>query len=127
MAHRQGWEDRPRRWPWVLLVLLLAIGAGVYLLGGWAEDQPITVYKWRDAQGQWHYADEAPPGVDAEAVEVQPGTVLPEPPPASEADGEGSSLGHLPKTLIDRAHRAGDVLEQEERKLTEGLDQAGEP
>jgi len=111
----------------VLLLLLLAAGVGVYLLGGWGEDEPITVYQWRDAEGTWHYADEAPLGVDAEAVRVAPVTVLPEPPPASEADGEGSSLGHLPKTLIDRAHRAGDVLEEQGRKLTEGLDPSGEP
>jgi hypothetical protein len=127
-AVRPAREDRPpRRWPWVLLILLV-LGAGAWTLwGGPAEDAPITVYKWRDAEGNWHFADHAPPGVDAEAVQVEPGTVMPEPPSASEADGEGSALGYLPKTLMDRAHQAGERLEEEGRKLTEGLDQAGEP
>lgn len=117
---------RPKRWVWVV-VLLILLGVGVYFMGGWGENAPITVYKWRDAEGHWHFADQAPPGVDAEAVQVAPGTVVPEPPSASEADGEGPPLSHLPKTLIDRAERAGDVLEEQGRKLTEGLDQAGEP
>lgn len=142
MAARPPWEERrPRRWPWVVLVLLV-LGAGAFYLWGGSkgplaglpglgssENAPITVYKWQDADGAWHFADHAPPGVEAEAVEVEPGTVMPEPPPppASKADGEGSALGHLPKTLIDRAHQAGETLEEQGRALTEGLDRASEP
>lgn len=38
------------------------------------------VYRWRDAQGVWHYGDQAPPG--AEKVEVRPPqTYTPAPPP----------------------------------------------
>lgn len=121
-------EDRaPRRWPWVL-VLLLALGGGAwYLWGGGAGDAPITVYKWQDADGNWHYADHAPPGVDAEAVQVQPGTVVPDRAPASGAGGEGSDIAHLPKTLIDRAKGAGERLEEEGKSMTQGLDRASEP
>ncbi len=123
-------EDRtPRRWPWVFMVLLgLAVGA-FYLWhgGGLSENAPITVYKWQDADGDWHYADHAPPGVNAQAVQVAPGTIMPESPSASGADGEGSALGHIPKTLIDRAKSAGQLLEEEEKSMTGGLDKASEP
>jgi hypothetical protein len=123
-------EDRtPRRWPWVFMVLLgLAVGA-FYLWhgGGLSENAPITVYKWQDADGDWHYADHAPPGVNAQAVQVAPGTIMPESPSASGADGEGSTLGHIPKTLIDRAKSAGQLLEEEEKSMTGGLDKASEP
>jgi Domain of unknown function (DUF4124) len=125
-------EDRtPRRWPWVFMVLLgLAVGAFyVWHGGGLSENAPITVYKWQDADGNLHYADHAPPGVNAEAVQVAPGTIMPEPesPTASGAGGEGSDLGHIPKTFIDRAKSAGERLEEEGRSMTRDLDQAGSP
>jgi Domain of unknown function (DUF4124) len=117
----------PRRWPWVLVVLLvLALGTW-YLWGGAARNAPITVYKWQDADGGWHYADHAPPGVDAEAVQVKPGTVVPDRTPASGADGEGLGAATLPKALIDRAKGAGQRLEEEGKSMTQGLDRAGSP
>jgi len=60
-------------------------------------------------------------------VQVEPGTVLPEPPSASGAGGEGSDVAHLPKNLIDRAKGAGTRLEEEGKAMTQGLDRAGSP
>lgn len=41
------------------------------------------IYKWRDAQGVWHFGDEAPAG--AEKVELPPATVYSAPPLARTA------------------------------------------
>lgn len=41
----------------------------------WGDNEasgPVAVYRWRDASGTWNYSDEAPPGVDAERLYVDP-------------------------------------------------------
>jgi len=41
-----------------------------------AEDQ---IWKWRDAQGVWHFSSQAPPNVTAERVSIRHSTTLPVP------------------------------------------------
>lgn len=37
---------------------------------GWVEqDAAATLYRWRDADGNWQYGDVPPPGIRAEPVE----------------------------------------------------------
>ena len=78
----------------VLLVAWVSAGAG-------AEDQ---IYKWRDAQGVWHFSSEAPRGVGAERVSIRHSqTVLdPEPTTAPAGDAAGGT-GSAPATATATA------------------------
>ncbi|MCU0766915.1 MAG: DUF4124 domain-containing protein [Gammaproteobacteria bacterium] len=88
---------RPRRWPWVVLLLLAlaasGVGAWLYLQRNEApkwlkgsglapKPAPTVVYKWRDAQGAWHVTDAPPPeGTSFERLEyAHDQNVLPLPP-----------------------------------------------
>lgn len=75
-----------------LLVLVVAAGAYLYfetdvfdpMLGGTPlERRPAAthLYKWRDAQGEWHVSDEPPPaGTPYETLEYREDVnVLPRP------------------------------------------------
>lgn len=90
----------------------------------WAGDDTAgkaTLFRWRDADGIWNYADEAPTGVDAERLLIDPDVNLITTPrsatvkaPAAEsAEGASSSL----PGLIDDAREARKALE--DRRLPE--------
>jgi hypothetical protein len=63
-----------RKWPKWLIILALSIGAGwalhhynPELVERWLSKSPVkvgssktTVYKWRDARGEWHITDKPP-------------------------------------------------------------------
>lgn len=67
-----------------ITLLFLALTASA---GSLAEDQ---IFKWRDAQGVWHFSSNAPEGVGAERVSVRHSTTVPDPvvtaAPTSEVD-----------------------------------------
>lgn len=37
-------------------------------------DQNVEVYRWRNANGQWQFAAEAPPGIEADVLNIDPAT-----------------------------------------------------
>lgn len=92
----------------------------------WAGDDTAgktAVYRWRDIEGSWHYADVAPAGVEAELIYVDGTVNLYR---ASEADTDnGASTNRpsaagatgSPRNLIDDAKAARRALE--ERPLPE--------
>lgn len=88
------------------------------------EDAPITVFKWQDEAGAWHFSDHPPEGVKAEAVEVRPRMVTPDPPPAAEAeDGEKAGKSVLPfRGMVDRTHDAAQSIEARGEALREDLE-----
>ena len=98
------------------LFSLLKVGEPGSLLPG-----SMTAYKWQDDQGNWHYADQAPEGADAERVHVDTPTVAPEP-PADEAEKKGM-LSHLPG-VFKRAHEAGERMNEDAEALKGQLDEA---
>lgn len=129
----------------LLAVLLLAAAAGFlvmdehgrpYLLsllhlGSIApspagDEDAITVYKWQDAEGNWHYADTPPPGSGAQAVKVGPPTVAPEPPAAGDPAEEKGLFSRLPG-VFGRAHEAGEKMNEQSDALKDRLDAASGP
>ena len=72
-----------RRWARASGVFLLSVAAFCAAAAG-------QVYRWKDANGQWHYGERAPDGVAAETVTIRPGPApesTPPPPPEYGPDG----------------------------------------
>lgn len=53
-------------------ILALVLAVGIVMLPAQADTK--TVYKWRDADGQVHYSERKPVGVQAEAFKVTAGS-----------------------------------------------------
>jgi hypothetical protein len=92
-------------------------------------DETMTVYRWQDAEGAWHFSDRAPEGVDAERVKVETPTVVPEPPAAP--GGEDANDGNADEGpfnglsgIMRRAEKAGDQLKSRNDALKERMDPA---
>jgi len=135
----------------VVVIILVAALAAPYFIKG-PDGKPLlslhnetdaqqsteqtrqTFYKWQDDQGQWHFADEVPAGVNAVAVEVDtaanvlqsvtlPAEVAAEK-PQPEAPAEVSAPSVLPMTvdpaaipkLIDDAKNIQTLLDERSRK-----------
>lgn len=92
--------------------------------------QPVTVYKWRDDQGQWHFsntppADHAYETQSVQAVNILPAVEAPEakaPPPAGDTGGIHpltpiTNPGKV-KQLVDDARQ----IEQRLQDRTEQMD-----
>ncbi len=75
---------------------------------GFETADPVIVYRWRDAQGQWHYTDaeNAPAGSEAVVLDPDSNTYRPAPLPA----GGGSATSSGPPG--ERARAARDAVEQ---------------
>jgi hypothetical protein len=85
-------------------------------------DAPMTVYKWRDDAGAWHFSDHPPKGRESEAIEVAPQNVAPERPAAAPEEAPDRSLSDMIRTPLDRARGAGKTLEAEGDATRERLD-----
>lgn len=68
----------------LLLVVVFVCGSAL------AEDQ---IFKWKDAQGVWHYSSNAPEGVNAEKVSIRHSVVTPAKPtqPVSSEGGAATA------------------------------------
>ncbi len=66
------------------LLLVVVIGCGSAL----AEDQ---IFKWKDAQGVWHYSSNAPEGVNAEKVSIRHSVVTSAKAPPVSSEGGTSA------------------------------------
>ncbi len=69
----------------IALLLLTTLGSTAIV----AEDQ---IFKWKDAQGVWHFSSNAPDGVGAQRVSVRHSQTVPDPLPAPAA-AAGTSTG----------------------------------
>ncbi|MBA1146836.1 DUF4124 domain-containing protein [Ectothiorhodospiraceae bacterium WFHF3C12] len=86
------------------------------------EDQPRTVYKWRDRDGTWHYGDNPPAGVAAEPVKVHRDVnVLPAVEPDPDAKGETDPEAG-PGSPIERARDAATNAEQRTRTIDRAIE-----
>ncbi len=117
---------------WRLLLLLLLLAGGyVYLYGGklgdvksaleevTAHHGPITVYRWRDRDGNWVYGSEPPPGVKYETRTVNPDkNVAPSVPTGEKKDG-GSILPFSQEDIRKMFEHATDLTTHEEKSGTE--------
>ena len=74
-----------------IAVLLLAT---LVSAGAVAEDQ---IFKWKDAQGVWHFSSNAPEGVGAERVSIRHSGTVVEPAVAPVAAGDATA-GSAPAT-----------------------------
>ena len=107
-----------------LLFLLLAL-ASFYWQGAVAAE--VTVYKWRDANGQWHYGEKAPKrehraltiDTDANVTSGNPfngrGTDGKSPPPG-EGDAARSGLPYSPSGIRKMLDDIGQIKKTVERR-----------
>lgn len=95
---------------------------------GGAGGDPVVIYRWQDADGQWHYASQAPADGVGEKILVDPDVNVVESIPVrstlKETSGHGGSpdtpSAALPlsvspqqlETLIDEARKTRDAAEQ---------------
>lgn len=96
------------------------------------SDGAVSVYKWQDSDGNWHFDDKPQEGFAAEQVVIEVDNVLemempkmPEPEPASsESDfelGSPYSPGAV-KDLMDNARGVEGRLEEREAQQQQALD-----
>ena len=81
-------------------------------------DDAVVVYKWQDAEGNWHYTDELPDGVPGEVVSLdEPINVLPPPSvqPSRDIQSESHRLATgaaaLPGGLSVSPDQVGEMME----------------
>ncbi len=70
--------------PRIALLLLATLASA----GAFAEDQ---IFKWRDAQGVWHFSSNAPDGVVAERVSVRHSKTVPTDPQPTAPAADGAA------------------------------------
>jgi len=105
-------------------------------------DDKVSVYKWKDAEGNWQFSDKPPAGIDAKQVLV--GTdvnrdLAPLPPPtrtpASPAPQSGKAMlikdgGFSPTTissdkvskLVDDANGVQELMDNRKKELDSAID-----
>lgn len=87
--------------------------------------QPASVYRWQDAQGNWHYSDKAPAHTPSESVTLRATNTLPaynsgssDQPPAGNRPSDSRSEQRAPVNVISQIPDtlspadAGALLEQ---------------
>lgn len=107
----------------LLLGMVVAAGVawtGYQWLSGGGSGQPVTVYKWRDGQGQWHFGNTPPDGQPyetqtVEAVNVLPAVKTPQP----DAKDAGGIHPLTPITDPGRVMQLVDDARQVEQRLQE--------
>lgn len=101
-------------------------------------DQPVTVYKWQDAEGSWQFGNEPPQGVAYESRELDPNTNLlagvEAAPSATPVTTEGKLpvqtgtelvYGYTPdkiEAMMEKTRQVRDSMNAHHQRL-EGLDQ----
>ncbi|MEM8984411.1 MAG: DUF4124 domain-containing protein [Pseudomonadota bacterium] len=79
----------------------------------------VEIYRWQDENGQWHFSEQAPAGIAAETMTIDPDTnmislpALPEPVVAEEAadDGDGATIQTTPPEGIPSAEDTRQLIE----------------
>lgn len=119
-----GWDRLQRR-------LTGSVDAAANLPGSGSE---VTVHRWQDADGQWHYTQEAPAGIASDILLIDPETnlislpPLPEPPPvpedsaAEEPTAAPPVQGPIPtieetRQLIEDAQALQGQVDERDKKL----------
>lgn len=104
--------------------------------GSAGESQTVTIYRWRDEQGGWHFSNEEPPrGINFERMSIDPDTnLLPVQPSSPErsnrdqgstqtANKGGSYTAEELMQLKQKAEEAKKALEQRYREQEQRLQQ----
>ena len=102
-----------------------------------AMSDDVTVYRWQDESGQWHFAAEPPPGVTADSFVIDPDTnmiSLPALPAAAEevaaeAEGEATEIktqvpeaypdAEATKQLIEDVRNLQNVVDERDKRIRE--------
>lgn len=91
-------------------------------LAGEEQDNEVTVYRWQDEQGQWHYGEQPPEGVayeertlDTDANLIQ---ALPPASPPTTAPSLGGRLGES----LEQARGVEGTLQQSHEQRMRQLD-----
>lgn len=97
-------------------------------------DSSVTVHRWQDETGQWHYTQNAPEGIVSDTLLIDPQTnlislpALPEPPPVEpEANAPAAPTpvqGPIPsieqtRQLIEDAQALQGQVDKRDQKLRE--------
>lgn len=93
----------------------------------------VKMYRWQDAQGQWHFSNEAPDGVTVEEIYVDPDASRMDPVPVTRRSSrsERSSTEVAPgfvsplraKEVIDEATGVRDEMEARNEQIKRRLDE----
>ncbi len=89
----------------------------------WLEEQPdseVTVYRWRDAEGNWHYGERPPEGVAYEERVLDTNTNLIQAPPSSRP--EPAPAPSSPANPLERARGVEQTLQQAHDQRMRQLD-----
>jgi hypothetical protein len=103
-----------------------------------ADPEPVTAYKWRDEQGNWHFAGEPPQGIAYQRIELDPqSNLIPgagstpqaaketaEPGQAAQSGDGGSGFGYTPEQIgavMEKAREASAALEAHHRAVEGAL------
>jgi hypothetical protein len=102
-----------------------------------ADPQPVTAYKWRDEQGNWHFAGEPPQGIAYQRIELDPqSNLIPgaggtqtaeetaESQQAAQSGDGGSGFGYTPEQIgavMEKAREASAALEAHHRAVEGAL------
>lgn len=98
------------------------------------DQREVTVYRWRDTEGNWHFSNEPPAeGIDYQVLEVNPDTNLipglpgKNPPPASGGEAENASLfGYSAEDLnklLDGSGDADEAIKQRQEQQEAAIEQ----
>ncbi len=101
--------------------------------------QPVTVYKWQDAEGDWQFGNEPPQGIAYESLELDPDTnllaaveaapsarpVTTEGKPPVQTGTDERVYGYTPgkiEAMMEKTRQVRDSMNAHHQRL-EGLDQ----
>jgi len=95
-----------------------------------ATTRPVTVYRWKDSQGGWHYSNQAPEGdVAYERMSVNPDTNMVPAEPVAQAEApapEGQEIqsaneefDYSPEEVLRLKEKAREARDKMERRYKE--------
>ncbi len=112
------------------------IAGGLEDVGVDAASNDVEIFRWQDASGQWHFSTEAPAGIDADTMTIDPDTnlvtlpALPEAPqpepevaapteqaPVQTAVPEGYPDAEETRQLLEDVRNMQNVVDEREKRI----------